>query len=222
MYNYDTLSLKEVSEVFDQYLLETFGYNEPIFVNELNIPYMSENAVRQAIKRLATSGFLQRFDTGIYYIPKPSKLLGTSYLDPLTVIMRKYVRNNSEIYGYITGASFANQLGLTTQIPAVIEIVTNKEATKGRTITIGGQTVRIKRPSLYITDENATILQFLDTVSQAEKYSELAKSELIERLQAYLLKCSLTKKQLYEVSPALTGATAKKLIEWGMIYAFAS
>ena len=222
MYNYGTLSLKEVSEVFDQYLLETFGYNEPIFVNELNITYMSENAVRQAIKRLAARGFLQRFDTGIYYIPKPSNLLGTSYLDPLTVIMRKYIKNNSETYGYITGASFANQLGLTTQIPAVIEIVTNKEATKGRTITIGGQTVRIKRPSLYITDENATILQFLDTVSQAEKYSELAKSELIERLQAYLLKCSLTKKQLYEVSPALTGATAKKLIEWGMIYAFAS
>lgn len=208
--------------MFDQYLLETFGYNEPIFINELNIPDMSENAVRQAIKRLAANGFLQRFDTGIYYIPKPSKLLGTSYLDPLTVIMRKYVGNKSETYGYITGASFANQLGLTTQMPAVIEIVTNKEATKGRTVTIGGQTVRIKRPSLCITDKNATILQFLDTVSQAEKYSELAEAEMIERLQAYLLKCNLTKEQLSEASPALTGATAKKLIEWGMIYAFAS
>ena len=208
--------------MFDKYLLETFGYNEPIFINELNIPDMSENAVRQAIKRLAASGFLQRFDTGIYYIPKPSKLLGTSYLDPLTVIMRKYVGNNTETFGYITGASFANQLGLTTQMPAIIEIVTNKEATKGRTVTIGGQLVRIKRPSLYITDENATILQFLDTISQADKYSELAEAEMIERLRAYLLKCNLTKKQLSEVSPALTGATAKKLIEWGMIYVFAS
>ena len=208
--------------MFDQYLLETFGYNEPIFINELDIPDMSENAIRQAIKRLAGSGFLQRFDTGIYYIPKPSKLLGTSYLDPLTVILRKYVESNTETYGYITGASFANQLGLTTQMPAIIEIVTNKESTKGRTITIGGQTVRLKRPSLCITDENATILQFLDTVSQADKYSELAEAEMIERLQAYLLKCNLTKKQLSEVSPALTGSTAKKLIEWGMIYAFAS
>jgi len=215
-------SLKEVPELFEQYLLETFGYNEPIFINELNIPDMSENAVRQAIKRLAASGFLQRFDTGIYYIPKPSKLLDTSYLDPLTVIMRKYVRNKSETYGYITGVSFANQLGLTTQIPAVIEIVTNKESTKGRTVTIGGQTVRIKRPSLCITDENAAILQFLDTVSQADKYSELAEAEMIERLQAYLTKCNLTKEQLSEVSPALTGATAKKLIKWGMIYSFES
>lgn len=208
--------------MFDQYLLETFGYNEPIFIKELNIPDMSENAIRQAIKRLSASGFLQRFDTGIYYIPKPSKLLDTSYLDPLSVIIRKYVRSNSETYGYITGASFANQLGLTTQMPAVIEIVTNKESTKGRTVTIGGQTVRLKRPSLCITDENATILQFLDTVSQADKYSELEEAEMIKRLQAYLLKCNLTQKQLSDVTPALTGTTAKKLIEWGMIYAFAS
>lgn len=208
--------------MFDQYLLETFGYNEPIFINELTVPGMSENAVRQAVKRLSAMGFLQRFDTGIYYIPKPSKLLCTSYLDPLTVIMRKYIRDKSETYGYITGAFFANQLGLTTQIPAVLEIVTNKESSKGRTLTMGGQTIRLKRSPLIITDENVTILQFLDTVSQAEKYSELDKAETIERLQAYLLKCKLTQKQLSQVTPVLTGATAKRLIEWGMIYAFAS
>lgn len=208
--------------MLDKYLLETFGYNEPIFINELTIPDMSENAVRQSVKRLAANGYLQRFDTGIYYIPKPSKLLGSSYMDPFTVIIRKYIRNNSETYGYITGASFANQLGLTTQMPAVLEIVTNREATKGRTVTIGGQTIRVKRSALDITKDNATILQFLDTVSQVERYSEVDKQEMIDRLSAYLMKCKLTQKQLLEVSPALTGATAKKLIEWGMIYVFAS
>ena len=208
--------------MFEQYLLETFGYNEPIFIKELNVPDMSENAVRQAVKRLLAKGFLQRFDTGIYYIPKPSKLLGTTYLDPLTVIIRKYIKDNSGTYGYITGASFANQLGLTTQMPAVLEIVTNKEATKGRTVNIGGQTIRIKRSVFPITEENATILQFLDIISQAEKYSELTEQEMIERLRAYLRKCKLTQKQLSDVSSVLTGTTAKKLIEWGMIYAFAS
>lgn len=208
--------------MLDMYLLETYGYNKPIFINELTVPDMSRNAVRQAVKRLAANGFLQRFDTGIYYIPRPSKLLGTTYLDPLTVIIRKYIKDDSGTYGYITGASFANQLGLTTQMPAVLEIVTNKEATKGRTVTIGGQTIFIKRSVLTITDENATILQFLDTISQADKYSELAEQEMIDRLQTYLLKCKFTQKQLFEVSSILTGATAKKLIEWGMIYAFAS
>lgn len=208
--------------MFEQYLIETFGFNEPIFINELMVPNMSENAVRQAIKRLVANNFLQRFDTGIYFIPKPSKLLGISYLDPISVIIRKYITNNSETYGYFTGASFANQLGLTTQVPSIIEIVTNKESSKGRTITIGGQAIRIKRPALTITEENATILQFLDIVSQADKYSELSKNEMINRLKSYLLRCQLTQTQLSQVSSSLTGTTAKKLIEWGMIYEFTS
>ena len=207
--------------MFDQYLLETFGYNEPIFVNELNITYMSENAVRQAIKRLAASGFLQRFDTGIYYIPKPSNLLDTSYLDPLTVIMRKYVQNKSETYGYVTGISFANQLGLTTQMPAVIEVVTNREATNGRVVTVGNLTVRIKKPTVTVSNSNAELLQLLDSIGQAEKYTELPIEETIDTMVSYVKQKRFTKEQLSEVSSVLTGATAKKLIEWGMIYAFA-
>lgn len=208
--------------MLDLYLLDNFGFNEPIFINDLNIPDMSENAVRQAIKRLAASGFLKRYDTGIYYIPKPSKLLGTSYLDPFTVINRKYIKDNSCTYGYVTGASFANQLGLTTQMPATLEIVTNKESTKGRIITIGGQSVRVKRSTIPITNDNVQLLQFLDTVAVVEKYSELSETAMIERLRQYLRQCNLSQKQLSDVAPALTGNTAKKLIEWGMIYEFTS
>lgn len=127
------------------YLLENYGYNEPIFLNDLKIEELSENAVRQSVKRLVANGFLERYDNGIYYIPKQGGLLGKSYLDPFLVIMRKYVRSKSETFGYVTGISFVNQLGLTTQMPAIIEIVTNKEATNGRTITVGSQKVRIKK-----------------------------------------------------------------------------
>ena len=48
------------------------------------------------------------------------------------VVMRKYVRNRTATYGYVTGISFINQLGLTTQISAIIEIVTNNEVTNSR------------------------------------------------------------------------------------------
>ena len=77
------------------YLMENYGYNEPIFLNDLVIEGLSENAVRQSVKRLAASGFLERYDNGIYYIPKRGGLLGKSYLDPSVVIMRKYVKNKS-------------------------------------------------------------------------------------------------------------------------------
>ncbi len=204
------------------YLMENYGYNEPIFLNDLAIEGLSDNAVRQSVKRLVASGFLERYDNGIYYIPKRDGLLGKSYLDPSMVIMRRYVQNKSEIYGYLTGISFANQLGLTTQMPAVIEIVTNREASNGRMITVGSQRVRIKKPAITVSDSNAELLQLLDTIGQAEKYTELTKEETIETLISYMRKKRFTKEQLSEVSAVITGATAKKMIEWGMIYEFAS
>lgn len=205
-----------------KYLLENYGYNEPIFLNELCVEGVSTNAIRQSVKRLVTSGFLKRYDTGIYYIPKTNSLLGTSYLDPYIVIMRKFIQNRSETYGYITGISFANQLGLTTQMPAVIEIVTNRESTAGRNISIGSQSVRIKKSPIEITDENAALLQLLDGIGQAEKYTELSLDDTIKTLICYIRKKGFSKKELSDVSCVLTGATAKKLIEWGMIYEFAS
>lgn len=204
------------------YLMENYGYNEPIFLNELSVEGLSKNAIRQSVKRLTANGFLERYDSGIYYIPKSGGLLGKSYLDPTVVIMRKYVESKSNQYGYITGLSFANQLGLTTQMPAVIEIVTNREATNGRTVFLGNQRVRVKRSVIAVSDSNAELLQFLDSVGQAEKYTELMLDETVNRLIAYTKKKQFTKNQLSEVIPALTEATAKKLIEWGMIYEFAS
>lgn len=178
--------------------------------------------MRQSVKRLVANGFLERYDNGIYYIPKQGGLLGKSYLDPFLVIMRKYVRSKSETFGYVTGISFVNQLGLTTQMPAIIEIVTNKEATNGRTITVGSQKVRIKKAAVAVSDNNAELLQFLDGIGQTEKYTELPMEETIDTMLSYVKQKHFTKEQLSEVSSVITGATAKKLIEWGMIYEFAS
>ena len=204
------------------YLMENYGYNEPIFLNDLSIEGLSENAVRQSVKRLVASGFLERYDNGIYYIPKRGGLLEKSYLDPSMVIIRKYVENQSNKYGYITGLSFANRLGLTTQMPAVIEIVTNRESTNGRMLMVGNQKVRVKKSSISVSEDNAELLQLLDAIGQAERYTELTIEETIDILITYIRKKRFTKRQLSDVSSALTGATAKKMIEWGMIYEFAT
>ena len=138
------------------------------------------------------------------------------------VIIRKYVENQSDKYGYITGLSFANQLGLTTQMPAVIEIVTNRESTNGRMLMVGNQKVRVKKSPISVSEDNAELLQLLDAIGQAERYTELTIEETVDILITYIRKKRFTKRQLSDVSSALTGATAKKMIEWGMIYEFAS
>ena len=210
----DTCMLKE-------YLEKNYGYNEPIFINEIQLEGLSDNALRQYFKRMLKSGDLARFDTGIYYLPKVSRLLKKSYLDPMKVIIRKYIQSTTEIYGYFAGATFVNQIGLTTQMPATLEIITSKESTKGRTVTVGSQTVRLKRPITTITSENAGLLQLLDAVSQAEKHSELSALETRILLKNYAKQQNYSKELLSSVLPSITGSTAKKLIEWGIIYEFA-
>lgn len=204
-----------------EYLEETYGYNEPIFISEIRLDDTNDNTLRQSFKRMVKSGDLIRYDTGIYYLPKASRLLKKSYLDPMKVILRKYIKNESSIFGYFSGAFFANQIGLTTQMPAIIEIVTNKEATKGRQVTVGNQVLRLKRPAIPVTAENADILQFVDAVSQLDKYTELGEDDTFRLLKNYIQEKKFTQSQLDAVMPALTGQTAKRLIEGGLIYEFA-
>ena len=211
----DTCMLKE-------YLEKNYGYNEPIFLNEVRLEGLSDNALRQYFKQMLGAGDLARFDTGIYYLPKVPRLLKKSYLDPMKVIIRKYIQSTTETYGYFAGATFANQIGLTTQMPATLEIVTLKESTKGRTVTVGSQAVRLKRPAITITSENAGLLQFLDAVSQAEKYSELSDSDTGILLKNYAKQQNYSKELLSSVLSGITGSAAKKLIEWGIIYEFTS
>ena len=211
----DTCMLKE-------YLEKNYGYNEPIFLNEVRLEGLSDNALRQYFKQMLGAGDLARFDTGIYYLPKVPRLLKKSYLDPMKVIIRKYIQSTTETYGYFAGATFANQIGLTTQMPATLEIVTSKESTKGRTVTVGSQAVRLKRPATTITSENAGLLQFLDAVSQAEKYSELSNSDTGILLKNYAKQQNYSKELLSSVLSGITGSAAIKLIEWGIIYEFTS
>ena len=209
----DTNTLKE-------YLEETYGYNEPIFINEIKLDNLNGNSLCQYFNHMVNSGNLIRFDTEIYYLPRQSRLLKKSYLDPLRVVSRKYIRNGSETFGYFSGAYLANQLRLTTQMPATIEIVTNKESTKGRTVTIGGQSIRLKSPSVMITEKNVLLLQFLDAVSASEKYTELPASETTAILKQYILQNSFTRKQLTDILPYITAQTVKKPIKWELIYEF--
>lgn len=118
------------------------------------------------------------------------------------------------------GAFWSNQIGLTTQMPAVIEIVTNKESTKGRTVTIANQAVRLKRPVISISQENVELLQFIDTVGQMDRYTELASQDATELLKKYIRKKGFTQSQLNAVIPTITGTTAKKLLERGLVYEF--
>ena len=103
-----------------------YGTDTPIFVSEVSVPNMSQNAVRQYFMRLCKDGKLKRYDTGVYYIPTKTAFGTDSTLSRNQVIQKKYLETkDGEVCGFYTGMQLLNSVGLTTQVPAIYEISTN-------------------------------------------------------------------------------------------------
>ena len=155
------------------YIENNYQPNEPIFLSELNIPGMKAVSVRQQMKKLTESGKLKRFDAGIYYIPKKSMFRSGSTLSVDEVIRKKYLSDGGNCCGYVGGILFANQLGLTTQVPGVYEIYTNKATTEYRETQLASLRVILRKPYCAIDEKNAATLQFLDLLKEIVDISEV-------------------------------------------------
>ena len=142
------------------YIENNYQPNEPIFLSELNIPGMKAVSVRQQMKKLTESGKLKRFDAGIYYIPKKSMFRSGSTLSVDEVIRKKYLSDGGNCCGYVGGILFANQLGLTTQVPGVYEIYTNKATTEYRETQLASLRVILRKPYCAIDEKNAASFSF--------------------------------------------------------------
>lgn len=85
------------------------------------------------MKKLTDAGVVKRFDKGIYFLPKKTIFKSGSVLSPEKVLEYKYLRDkDGKKCGYISGPVFANQMGLTTQVPVVYVVVSNKATNKYR------------------------------------------------------------------------------------------
>jgi len=83
----------------------------------------SRAAVDKAFSRLVKKGVLRRVDRGIYSYPEVSPLIGE--LSPRPEVVAKVVARRGSQRLLPSGAYAANLLGLTDQVPAKIEYLTD-------------------------------------------------------------------------------------------------
>ena len=200
-----------------EYLKENYGENVPIYISRLKVEGMSENTLRQQVKRLTDAGLLKRYDTGIYFIPKKSVFKSGSTPSVEQVLNDKYLREGEKRCGYQSGILFANQLGLTTQVPMIYEIVTNKASREYREITVAKTRVILRRPRTEINEDNFRALQFLDLMKDVDMVSELEGKRLTERLLAYMRACSLYFDDLEPFLPLYPDKLYRNLYEGGLL-----
>ncbi|MGN0143267.1 MAG: hypothetical protein ACI4AD_13660 [Roseburia sp.] len=207
--------------LFD-YLIETYGENEPIFVSEIRCDNMSEGSIRQQIMKLAESGRLKRYDTGIYFIPKKSIFKSGTQLSMNRVIEKKYLKDNEKRCGYISGVAFANQIGLTTQVAMACEVVTNKATKDYRETTLAKSRVIIRKPRVKVDEENYKVLQFLDLMKDIDYYAEVTGDELQRRLIAYMKGCAIMFSDLEPYLQYYPDKIYKNLYETRLLYGIPS
>lgn len=158
--NYNNILIKYIDE---------YPYDEPIFIEEIK-DYFKKiiqnnfettfKSIYVYINRLVKENKLSQFVKGIYY--KPTKgIFGSKPLNINKVIEKKYICDKNGKKGYFTGAYLFNKLGLTTQIPKEILIVTN-ECPNSNDYNNKNLGVTIRKPKTPVTEENYKYLQLFD------------------------------------------------------------
>ncbi len=198
------------------YLLNKYGTNKPILTEELSIPEISYDNLRKQLSRYNSQGIIEKYSQGVYYIPKET-ILGKSTLSINDVIYRKYISDDNEIYGYFSGLSFYNKLGITTQVPFVYEIVTNKEKSRVRKITLKNKKIILRKPYATINRNNYLEAQFLEFINNAN-INDI--NDNIDTLKKYIKDKNLNKNIILDLITNYPSKTSKRLIESRLLYEF--
>ena len=99
----------------------------------------SRDAVDQALSRFARSGQIRRVDRGIYDLPRIHPKVGPMW--PSADAVAQAVAKQTDSHLQLSGAAAANALGLSTQVPAQAEYLTDGPS---RNVHVGNLVVRLK------------------------------------------------------------------------------
>ena len=104
------------------------------------LSYGSSDAIRKALGRLVDKQLIVRVAHGIYFRPKISKLIGP--LVPSAEEVCEAIAKRDRIKTLPTGSYALNALGLSTQVPMNIVLLTDGSP---RVIKVGNRTIKLKK-----------------------------------------------------------------------------
>lgn len=98
-------------------------------------------AVDKALQRLATAGMIRRIDRGLYDVPRLNKLTGHPTSPDTRAVIDAVARRDQARF-IVDGITAANDLRLTTAVPARVTVSTDNRL---RPIKLGNQTITFKQ-----------------------------------------------------------------------------
>ena len=178
--------------MLDNYIKEHYKEAEPIFLADLLIKNITESELSQQLKELCEKGSLQKYDEEVYLIPKKSKLNLAVGPNADMVARYRFISKGDNVDGFYAGNTFANQIGISVQVPYVIEIVSNNVSDDGE-VLIGNRRFVVRKPVVPITKENVYVLQMLELLAKLDTYLDCSYEEAKEKFAEYISVCGITK-----------------------------
>lgn len=203
--------------MFIERIKEYYQTDEPIFTSDLLAMFKeySRAYVFRMIKKAEKDGKLVKFDKGVYYIPHKT-FFGISTISADMVARRKYIEYGDDVFGIYSGLTLLNMFSVTTQVPNTLEIVTNNESTRCRTINIAGRKFIIRKSRIKIDSNNMDtylILQLFSDMYLNEKLDSFARNVVIQ----YISKHDVTKKKIFSLATKFPAKGIKNLIGNGIL-----
>lgn len=177
------------------YIKEHYKEAEPIFLFDLLSVNITESDLNQQLKKLCEKGLLQQYDDEVYFIPKKTTLNSAIGPNADMVARYRFVSKGDNVDGFYAGNTFANQIGISTQVPYVIEIVSNKVSYDGK-VMIGNRRFVVRRPVVPITKENVYVLQMLDLLVKLDACLDCSYEEAREKFAEYISVCGITRRDV--------------------------
>lgn len=198
--------------MFISKLKENFKTGYPIFIEDILLLFSEYTRayVFRLLKQAENSGDIIRFSRGVYCLPKKT-FFGFSTITSSMIAQNKYVTNGDDVYGVYSGLTLLNQFAVTSQVPNVLEIVTNNEATRKRTINIDGLKFIIRKSKFEITKENYSyyiILQLFLELGINFQLNDYVKQRIIE----YIKENNMNQNELIKYAMRFPAQTLKNLI----------
>ena len=197
------------------YIKEHYIKAEPIFLSDLLKTNTNESDLNQQLKDLCEKGLLQQYDDEVYFIPKKTTLNSTIGPNADMVARYRFISKGDNVDGFYAGNTFANQIGISVQVPYVIEIVSNNVSDDGE-VLIGNRRFVVRKPVVPITKENVHVLQMLELLAKLDTYLDCSYEEAREKFAEYISVCGITKSDVELFVKEYPESTLKYYYELGL------
>ena len=125
-------------------------------------------AAAKALGRLVESGKIMREAPGVYYRARLTPF-GSSRLSE-EILVSTYLFFKGRRCAYITGVGLFNQLGLTTQVPKVLQIACYEKRISAQ---VGNLRLKPVRSYVQVTDKNISLLELLDVIKEFKNIPDI-------------------------------------------------